>query len=113
MPHYKDTNNQLHFLDSAEFAYLLPADCVEITDAEAESIQAARAAAQAAAQAPVILKADAQAALDKSDVVLLRCFEHAVALPAAWQTYRTALRAIVNGSDTTSTTLPTIPAYPV
>ncbi len=40
MPHYKDTNNNLHFLDSAEFEYLLPADCVAITDEEAQAIQA-------------------------------------------------------------------------
>ena len=40
MPHYKDTNNNLHFLDSAEFEYLLPAGCVAITDEEAQAIQA-------------------------------------------------------------------------
>jgi antitoxin component HigA of HigAB toxin-antitoxin module len=39
MPYYKDINNQLHVLDSAEFEYLLPADCVEITDVEAQIIQ--------------------------------------------------------------------------
>lgn len=39
--YYKDTNNnQLHFLDSAEFEYLLPADCLAITDEEAQAIQA-------------------------------------------------------------------------
>ena len=38
--YYKDTNNTLHFLDSAEFEYLLPADCVAITDEEAQVIQA-------------------------------------------------------------------------
>ena len=38
--YYKNTNNQLHFLDSSEFEYLLPADCVEITDEEAQAIQA-------------------------------------------------------------------------
>ena len=38
--YYKDTNNNLHFLDSAEFEYLLPADCVAITDEEAQAIQA-------------------------------------------------------------------------
>ena len=38
--YFKDTNNQLHFLNSAEFAYLLPADCVAITDEEAQFIQA-------------------------------------------------------------------------
>lgn len=38
--YFKDTNNNLHFLDSAEFAYLLPADCIAITDEEAQTIQA-------------------------------------------------------------------------
>jgi hypothetical protein len=38
--YYKDKNNQLHFLDSDEFEYLLPADCVAITDEEAQVIQA-------------------------------------------------------------------------
>lgn len=39
MPHYKDTNNTLHFLDSAVFEYLLPSACVAITDEEAHEIQ--------------------------------------------------------------------------
>ena len=38
--YYKDTNNNLHFLDSAEFEYLLPADCTPITDEEAHAIEA-------------------------------------------------------------------------
>jgi hypothetical protein len=38
--YYKDTNNNLHFIDSAEFEYLLPADCVAITDEEAQTIHA-------------------------------------------------------------------------
>lgn len=38
--YFKDTKNTLHFLDSAEFEYLLPADCVAITDEEAQVIQA-------------------------------------------------------------------------
>ena len=38
--YFKDTNNTLHFLDSAEFEYLLPADCIAITDEEAIAIQA-------------------------------------------------------------------------
>lgn len=39
MPNYKDTNNNLHFLNSVEFEYLLPADCVAITDEEAKEIE--------------------------------------------------------------------------
>ena len=38
--YFKDTKNELHFLDSAEFEYLLPADCIAITDEEAQVIQA-------------------------------------------------------------------------
>ena len=41
MPYYKDTNNQLHFLDDTEFEHLLPEGCVRITDQEAEAIRIA------------------------------------------------------------------------
>jgi hypothetical protein len=37
--YFKDTNNNLHFLDSDEFINLLPSDCVKITDEEAEAIR--------------------------------------------------------------------------
>ena len=39
MPHYKDTNDALHWLDDAYYEYLLPAGSVQITDAEAESLR--------------------------------------------------------------------------
>ena len=39
MPHYKDTNNALHFLDDAQYEHLLPAGSVQITDEEAESLR--------------------------------------------------------------------------
>lgn len=39
MPHYKDTNNKLHWLDDVESEYLLPAGSVQITDEEAESLR--------------------------------------------------------------------------
>jgi hypothetical protein len=68
------------------------------------------AAIAAQSRAPLI--ASAQAALDRSDTTIVRCASASVAVPAAWQTYRSALRAIVNGSDTTSTQLPATPAYP-
>lgn len=41
MPHYKDLNNGLHWLDDASFAHYLPAGCVQITDEEAESLRQA------------------------------------------------------------------------
>jgi hypothetical protein len=37
--HYKAPNNSLHFLDSTEYEYLLPAGSVAITDAEAEALR--------------------------------------------------------------------------
>jgi hypothetical protein len=41
MPHYKALDNSLHFLDSAEHEYFLPAGCVQITDEEAEALRPA------------------------------------------------------------------------
>ena len=61
---------------------------------------------------PIPLKQQAQTALNAADIAMLRCVENSVAVPAAWATYRKALRAILNGADTTSTALPTRPAYP-
>ena len=39
MPHYKDIENKLHWLDESSFANYLPEGCVEITDEEAESLR--------------------------------------------------------------------------
>ena len=63
--------------------------------------------------AVVSLSSLAQAALTESDITILRCYSANVAVPSSWQTYRNALRAIVNGTDITSTTLPAAPSYPV
>ena len=60
-----------------------------------------------------LLPEKAQVALDKSDITVLRCVSASVAVPSAWQTYRTALRAIVNGTDKTSTSLPVTPSFPI
>ncbi len=60
-----------------------------------------------------IYQASAQAALTESDKTILRCYENAVAVPAAWATYRKALRAIVGAaSGDPAQPLPTKPAYP-
>ena len=37
MPYYKDTINQIHFLDSTNFEHLLPEGYIIITDKEAEN----------------------------------------------------------------------------
>jgi hypothetical protein len=68
--------------------------------------------AQQVIAAAAALRVAAQTALDKSDVTIIRCYEHAVAVPSEWTAYRAALRAIVAGGSTTGA-LPTMPTYPV
>lgn len=41
MPHFKDTENKLHFLDDPAFVHLLPAGSVQITDEEADALRVA------------------------------------------------------------------------
>ena len=38
MPHFKDTENKLHFIDDIKFSNILPCGSVEITDEEAMEI---------------------------------------------------------------------------
>lgn len=64
-----------------------------------------------AARQSALLKSQAQTALDKSDITVLRCYENAVPVPGTWQAYRTELRAIVSGTSS-ATELPEMPAYP-
>ena len=39
MQYYKDTENNLHWLESTEFEYCLPRGCVPITDEEADALR--------------------------------------------------------------------------
>ena len=39
MPHYKDTQNKLHWLDSTDHKSYLPVGCVQITDEEADALR--------------------------------------------------------------------------
>lgn len=55
----------------------------------------------------------AQAALDKSDITILRCFESDVTVPADWREYRAALRGIIVASENSDALkLPAVPEYP-
>lgn len=55
----------------------------------------------------------ARTALVASDTTMHRCVENQVAVPAAWATYRKALRAIISASaGDPSIALPARPAYP-
>ena len=105
MSFFKDPKNNLHFLDDDAFAYLLPEGSVLISDAEAEAIQA-----QPGPQTTAALIVQAQAALDKSDVQVLRCYEGGAPLPATWVAYRQQLRDIV--SEKAAGPVPEHPAWP-
>ena len=105
MSFYQDPQNNLHFLDDDAFAYLLPEGSVLISDAEAEAIQA-----QPGPQTTAALIVQAQAALDKSDVQVLRCYEGGAPLPATWVAYRQQLRDIV--SEKAAGPVPEHPAWP-
>lgn len=55
----------------------------------------------------------ARAALTESDKTVLRCYEGAVVVPAAWSAYRKALRAIISeASGDPTQPLPPKPTYP-
>lgn len=84
-----------------------PAGKVVVADASGQPVLA-----DPTVDAHAALVTSAQSALTDSDITILRCYEHAVAVPTEWATYRAALRAIISGADATSTTLPTKPAYP-
>lgn len=109
MKYFKDPQGQVHGFDDSDPAQAalmnqLAAGWADITGAWPAPLTAAQLHQQ--------LQAKAQAELDKTDLVALRCFKVGVAFPAAWQAYTQALRAIVNGTDTTNTNLPAQPAYP-
>lgn len=74
---------------------------------------AANAQAAAGAAAWSAYQAQAKRALQESDITVLRCYENGVFVPAAWTTYRKALRTIcgASGGDPTQP-LPVKPAYP-
>lgn len=86
MPNYKDTNNNLHFLDSSEHEYLLPAGYVEISEEEAEAIRIAAIAPPSAND----IRAQRDSLLAACDWTQCRDVPDSVA--AVWQPYRQALR---------------------
>ena len=108
----------------------MPPDAIAVTDELYAALFAAQASGQiiqadangnpkavnlpppSPEQLRAALAVSAKNALDKSDTTIIRCYSAGIAVPNEWQTYRNALRAIVNGADTTSTILPTIPTYP-
>lgn len=106
-----DSNNNLHDDMNGE-ALALPNWPMHLQLATQAEIDAITNPAPTTQQLHEALVANAKAALDASDVVAIRCFKAGVQFPGDWVTYVAALRAIVSGTDTTSTVLPTVPTYP-
>lgn len=109
MPHYKSPDGSLHFLDSADFAHLIPLGSVQLTSIEEANIEDRNSQVRAFSD----LQEKAQAALDRTDAVALRCWKAGLAFPEEWQIYTNALRAIVRASDFDSgRSLPEQPVFP-
>lgn len=70
MPHYKDQDNNLYFLDRDDDSYILPPGSVEITEEEAEAI---RAESEIVPDPVVVIK---QQILEKSEDALKSGFLH-------------------------------------
>lgn len=89
MPYFKDTQNNIHHLDSIEYIHLLPNGSIEITDEEAELIRLS--------QLPVIdpqvaINAEALAYLASTDWYVTRFAETGVAIPDDIKTLRQEAR---------------------
>lgn len=80
-----------------------------MTADEETAFLAAQSSSQTTSSIAALIS-QSQSALDKSDLVANRCFKAGVAFPSDWQTYVTALRAIVSSG---TGTIPTKPSYPV
>jgi hypothetical protein len=81
---------------------------LSVPDDHAADVQNFDYSAASAAAVAAANKLAAQAALDKSDITMLRCLENSVAIPSDWVTYRHALRTCVTSGDA----LPVRPAFP-
>ena len=109
--YFKDSSGKLHQIDE-NFTSLLPPDCEEIEESEYEDL-VVKNNTPSGAQLWADYRAKAQAALDKTDLICLRCYKAGVAYPAEWLDYTNELRAIIRATSGDSTSgLPVAPNYP-
>lgn len=89
MKHYKAPDNSLHCIEPA-FVHLLPAGCVEITEAEADAVREANAPRPTAQQ----VRAERDAKLALCDWTQLSDCSLTDIKKTDWVVYRQALRDI-------------------
>lgn len=99
MPHYKDPQGHIHWLDDPRFAGILPQGSVPITDEEAAAVP----------PPPEDIRVVALGLLQETDLVATRCFKAGIAYPESWKAYTSELRLVINGD---SDTLPVKPDFP-
>ena len=87
MPYFKDSDKKLHFLEDESFVYLLPADCVKITDVAAKKLQV-----PTNDELALNIRMQRNELLQKSDYTQL--VDVTVANALEWKVYRKALRDI-------------------
>lgn len=103
MPHFKDTNNRVHFIESWAHIGLLPDGVVEIDKTEAETL--------AKATPPPIVPLRLQAAQEMEeckDLIFDMILDNKPVSPAMKAHFQ-EVRAIANGIDSTSISLPKRP----
>lgn len=87
--YYKDPENNLHSIESTDFAYLLPAGSVQITDEEAAKIAKPKLTK---AELQAQKNAESLAYLASTDWYVVRFAESGVAVPADIATKRKEAR---------------------
>lgn len=132
MPHYKDQNNQIHFLDSIEYKHLLPLGSVRMTAGETEAIRLASIPAKTPEQIIAELEAAVRSFMDgkaaergyddiKSATIRAgypgpfhdEGVAYATWMDACWAHCYQALAAVQSGSRTIPTAIELIADLPV
>lgn len=95
--YYQDAEGKIYAYaaDGSQDAYI-QSGLIPITEEEADAI---RFPPPTQAQQAEIIRAKRDALLKETDLVVIRCAEADEAVPAAWKTYRQALRDIPEQAD--------------
>ncbi|MDE2100417.1 MAG: hypothetical protein KGL39_24405 [Patescibacteria group bacterium] len=104
MRYFKDITGKVFGFDDNQIDFVNKAINERLTEVTGSWPPAPLTALQQEAQAQL-------AAIEAPGGLISRCLVRGVAVPATYTAYALALVAIINGTDKTSTALPTVPAY--